>query len=148
MLGDSARIECVYVELCGRFGKDLLQCGWSLAQKCSLDLHDLGLFHGKGRVDFRDEVIGELLELLFFAMLLVLADLAVLLESLDLVLGIAASVAHGNAAVLGSGLALLDDLAAALLGGSGKRQADDARAIIIGRDTQIGREDGLLDGSE
>ena len=32
VLGDSARIECVYVELCGRFGKDLLQCGWSLAQ--------------------------------------------------------------------------------------------------------------------
>ena len=81
-------------------------------------------------------------------MLLILADLAVLLEALDLVLGIAAGIAHGNAAVLGSGLALLDDLATTFLGGSGERQANDAGTIVIGRDAQIGGEDGLLDRAE
>ena len=126
--GDSARIECVYVELCGGSGK-ISSSVDGLRSKCSLYFHDLGLFHGKGRVDFRDEIVGDLLELLFLAMLLILADLAVLLEALDLVLGIAAGIAHGNAAVLGSGLALLDDLATTFLGGSGERQANDAGTI-------------------
>src|SRR4029079_4532452 len=52
-------------------------------------------------VDLGDDLVGPLLEVLLGAIEVVLADLAVLLEPLELVAGMAAGVADGDPALLG-----------------------------------------------
>ena len=60
---------------------------------------------------------------------------------------VATDVAHGDARLLGVGLALLNQLAATFLGERRERQADD-RAVVGGGHAQIALEDRLLDGLE
>ena len=91
--------------------------------------------------------VGELLDLGLGATQIVLGDLAVLLGALELGVGVAADVAHGDPRVLGVVLALLDEVLAALLGQRRERQADD-RAVVARRDAEVGGLDGLLDRLE
>ena len=67
-------------------------------------------------VDLGDDLVGVLLELLLGPVEVVLAELAVLLERLELVAGLAADVAHRDPALLGPVLHHLHQLLAALLG--------------------------------
>ena len=74
----------------------------------------------------------------------VLADLAVLLELLEVLLGGTAQVAHRDPAVLGLGPGDLDVLLAALLGQLGEHAAQ--HLAVVGRvDAEVGVADGPLD---
>ena len=56
---------------------------------------------------------------------LILADLAILLEPIELILGIAPDIANGNSGILGLVLGDLDVVAAALLGELRQRYPND-----------------------
>ena len=64
-----------------------------------------------------------------------------------MVVAVATGVANGHARLLGVLLALLHQLAAAILGERGERQADD-RAVVVRRDAQVAFHDGVLDGAQ
>src|SRR5690606_16822980 len=66
------------------------------------DLEELALLVSEDGVDLVDVLLGEGVELLLRAGALVLADLSVLDGGVDLVLRLAAHVAHGDASVLGT----------------------------------------------
>ena len=74
----------------------------------------------------------------------VLADLAVLLHLLQLLLGVAPQVADGDPALLGLVAGDLDVLLAALLGQLGEDAAEQL-AVVGGVDAQVGVADGALD---
>src|SRR3954453_6421338 len=95
-------------------------------------------------VELVNALVGELLERLFGAMLVVTADVAVLLEVAEVVHDVAADVAHSDAAVLGDPADDADQLLAPLLGQLGDRQADHV-AVVAGRQPQVGLHDRLLD---
>ena len=71
----------------------------------------------------------------------VLAGLAVLLDGLELLLGLAADTAHLDAGVLGAGAGELDVVLAALLGQCRQGDTDDG-AVIGGVDAEVGLADG------
>src|SRR5215469_526289 len=108
------------------------------------DLQELRLFRREDLVNVGDVLVGELLDFVLRAALLVLGDLAVLEQGFELRVGVAAHAAHGPP----SGFRLLarhlDDLLAPLLGERGHAYADHvARG---GRhQAEIGSHDGLLD---
>ena len=76
-----------------------------------------------------DVLVGELLDALLGAALLVVADVAVVDELLQVVHHVAADVAHGDAALLGQVADDLDELLAPLLGQLRDRQADDLAVV-------------------
>ena len=68
------------------------------------------------RVNFLDVLVGQLLQLVFALVQLILGDLALLLRGLELVHRVAADVAQGNLRFLAGLGRALDELLAALLG--------------------------------
>src|SRR6476660_8335046 len=108
------------------------------------DLEQLGLLVLQHLVDRVGVLLGDGVQTLLGAGHVVLADLAVLLELLEVLLGGTPQVAHRNAAVLGLGLGDLDVLLAALLGELGEHAADET--AVVGRvDPEVGLADRLLD---
>src|SRR5688572_4218657 len=109
-----------------------------------LEREDLLLLLLQGLVDPGDEAVGGLLDLVVAPALLVLGDFLVLGERLELVVGVAADVAHRHPRILRHLARGLHELLAALLGGRGHREPDDL-AVVGGRDAEVGLRDGLLD---
>src|SRR3954471_22281009 len=108
-------------------------------------LEDLGFLGLEVRLELGDLGVGELLQLLVAALLVVGADVAVVLELLEVVHDVAAHAADLHAAVLGQAVGDLHQLAPALLVELGDLQADDA-AVVAGREPDVGLHDRLLDG--
>src|SRR5690606_16629000 len=91
----------------------------------------VGFLFGVFLVDEADVVVGHLLDVLLRAALVVLADGFFLEQLLDVVVGVAADVAHRHTGVFGLGLGLLGVVAAGLLGEHGHRYTDHV-AIVGG----------------
>src|SRR2546426_86316 len=108
------------------------------------DFEDLLLFVFQEFVDLVHAIVGELLERLLGAVLVVAADVAFLLQLAEVVHDVAAHVAYGYAAVLSDAAYDADELLAALLGQLGDGEPDDV-AVVAGRQAQIGLHDRLLD---
>ena len=105
------------------------------------DLHQFLFLLGAHLVDLLDVLVGEVLDILFGLLLVVLGDLAVLLRLLYLLYGIAADGADGN---LGFFTLLLDGLGqflAPFLGQFGEYKA--TALAVVGR---IAAKIGLLYG--
>jgi hypothetical protein len=104
---------------------------------CSFDL--------QGLVDAFDRLVGELLNVVVHSLLFVLADGAVFLGALQLVVGVAADVADGDLLLLGVLAGELGQLAPALLG---QRRDRDADGCAVGDriQAQARGPDGLFDG--
>ena len=98
-------------------------------------------------VDLADGLVGELLQLALGAALVVLADLALLLQLAEVVHHVAADVADRDLALLGDAVDDLDHLPAALLVELGDLQADDV-AVVVGRQPEVGLHDRLLDRAD
>src|SRR5579859_5374583 len=81
-----------------------------------LDLHDLGLFVPGHVVDPLDELVGQLLQPILSAPLVLLRDATILFGFAEVIEGVAAAVAHGNSRFLGAVVHLLDELFAPILG--------------------------------
>src|SRR5215212_11911416 len=99
-----------------------------------LDLGDLGFFALQEVVDLLDVFVGELLDALLGAALVVGPDALLLLEVVD---HVAADVPHGDPSVLCDRARHLDELLAALLGQLRDRQADDL-AVVRGVQAKVG----------
>src|SRR5882672_12497482 len=67
----------------------------------SLEFHDLGFFVLQERVDLSYVAVGELLNVLLRAAIVVLGDLLVLQQLLEIGQRLATHAAHGDASVLG-----------------------------------------------
>src|SRR5882724_697764 len=113
---------------------------------CGLDLKELLLLVGRQPVDLVGEPVGELLEFLLDPLEVVLRELAVALEMLELVLGVAADVADRDTPRLCALLHVPDQLLAPVLRQGGKRQSDHL-TVVRRRDPEVGAQDGLLDGA-
>src|SRR6478735_3081395 len=112
---------------------------------CS-DLEQLGLLVLEHLVDRVGVLLGDAVEPLLGAGDVVLADLAVLLELLEALLGGPTQVANGDAAVLGLGPSDLDVLLAALLGQL--REVAAQHLAVVGRvDAEVGVADRALDAA-
>src|SRR3954470_339114 len=120
-------------------------CEWPWSGPDISNLEDLFLFAGEELVDLGDAVVGELLELLLGAALLVGADpLAGLLELAQVVHHVAADVADGDAALLGDPPHDLHEVLAALLRQFRDRQPHDL-AVVRRRQPHVRLHDRLLD---
>src|SRR4051812_1102966 len=108
------------------------------------DLHDLGLFGLQRVVELGHARVGELLELLLGAALVVLAGLAGVLELAQVVHHVAADVADRHATLLGDVPDDLDELPAALLVELRDLEADQL-AVVVRREADVGLHDRLLD---
>src|SRR5919201_1591325 len=109
-----------------------------------LDLEDLGFLALEELVDLLRVLVRELLDALLGAVLLVLADLALVDELLEVVDDVAPHVADSDAAVLGHPAHDLDELLTPLLGELRDGQADDL-AVVRRRQAQVGLLDRALD---
>ena len=105
------------------------------------DLFFLGL---QQAIDLGRRRVGALLQLGLGAALVVLADLALLLQLAQVVHDVAADVADGDLALLADAVDDLDHLAAALLVELGDLQPDHV-AVVGGRQPEVGLHDRLLD---
>ena len=92
-------------------------------------------------------LVGEILDVLFGLLLVVLGQFALLLGLLDVVDCVAADVADGDLGILGVFADLLREILAALLGQLREDEADNA-AVILRVDAEIRGLDGLFDGLE
>src|SRR5690606_34881490 len=92
------------------------------------DGHDLPLLHVEHAIDLDDEAVGELLDLVDGAPLVVFRDLLVLDELLQVLVGVAPQVADGDLGLLAFMPDDLDELAPALLGERRHRHADEVAA--------------------
>src|SRR4051794_28089441 len=93
------------------------------------NFHDLGFFAVQELVDVLRVLVGELLEAVLAAVLVVCADVAVVDQLLQVVHAVAADVADGDAAFLGEMPHDLDELLAAFLGQLRDRQADELAVV-------------------
>ena len=107
-------------------------------------LHDLGLFALQEVLDLRDVLVGELLDAILGAPLLVVADVAVLDELLEVVHDVAAHVSDRDPSLFGEVLDDLHELLAPFLRQLRDRQADDF-AVVRRREAEVGLEDRALD---
>src|SRR3712207_2515476 len=105
------------------------------------DLEQLGFLVLEHLVDLVGVGLGDRVEALLGTGDVVLADLAVLLELLQRLLGGAAHVAHRHPTVLGLGAGELDVLLATLLGQLGEDAAQHL-AVVGWVDAQVGVADG------
>ena len=96
-------------------------------------------------VDLGDDLVRELLELLLGPVELVLGDVAVLLERLELLAGVAADVAHRDPALLGPVLHHLHQLLAAVLGELPGTSSRMTTPSFDGVDAEVALLDRLLD---
>src|SRR5690242_15646009 len=108
------------------------------------DFHDLGLFGLQRGVDLGDALVGQLLQPVLRPVDVVRAGLAVLLEVLEPVDGVAADVAGGDPALLGHVPHLADEVLAPLLGELRDREPDQL-AVVRRREAEVGLEDAALD---
>src|SRR6478672_1728199 len=108
------------------------------------DLEQLGFLVLEQVVDLVGVGLGHRVEALLGPGHVVLADLAVLLELLQALLGRAADVAHRDAAVLGLAARELDVLLATLLGELGEHAAQHL-AVVGGVHAEVGVADRPLD---
>src|SRR5690606_23418611 len=104
----------------------------------------LGLDHV---IDILDRLVGDLLDVVLGTTHVVLGDLLFLQQVLDLLVGVAADVAHGDLGVLALAGDDLGQLAAALLGQRGEVQADGGAGGVRGQ-AQVRTQDGLLDRAD
>src|SRR5829696_2359605 len=109
-----------------------------------LNLHDLGLFALQKILDLRDVLVGQLLDAVLGAPLLVVPDVAVLDELLEVVHDVAAQGSDREPALPGEVLDDLHELLAPFLRQLRDRQTDDL-AVVRRRETEIGLEDRALD---
>src|SRR5580765_608144 len=119
------------------------------ADSASIELHrhQLVFLELDDAVDVLDELVGELLDIVFGARVLVLGDLLFLEELLDVMERVATHVAHGDLRVLAFVRDVLGKLLAALL--RQRRQVDaDHVADRRRREAEIGGEDRLLDRAD
>ena len=82
------------------------------------------IFGGKDGVDLLNHFVGQLLDLVNLALLLVFGNLGLLLRFLDCLVGVAARVADFDTGLLGELLDLLRHVVAALLGEFGDGKAN------------------------
>src|SRR4051794_21189245 len=108
------------------------------------DFEKFLLFALEQFVDLVDALVGELLERFLGAVLVVAADVALLLELAQVVHDVAAYVAHGHATVLGDAADDSHHVLAPLLGELRDLQPDH-RAVVRGRQAEVGLHDRLLD---
>src|SRR3546814_17720307 len=102
------------------------------------DLHDLLLLLSERIVDPLDVIVGELLDLVRPAAMLVLGDVSVLFHLLELLHAVAAHVAHGDAALLSVFVGDLAKLLAAVLA-----QLRDGTAHDLPLPRRVGPEAGV-----
>src|SRR5215475_11909996 len=107
------------------------------------DLHHLFLFLGDDLVHLGHATVGLLLDPLGGALVLVLGDLLVLLQALELLVGVTPLVADGDLVLLTLGLDLLGDLLAPLLREGGDGQPDDL-AVVHRGEAEVGLAERLL----
>ena len=94
---------------------------------------------------FFDVAIGNLLQFFFALLQIIFRDQFLFLEFTQILDQIAADIAHGHAAFFGAVVDQLDQLAAAFFGEGRQVQPDDF-AIVVGSQSQVGGQDGALDG--
>ena len=111
------------------------------------DLHQFLFLLGAHLVDLLDVLVGEVLDILFGLLLVVLGQFPLLLGLFDVVNRVAADVADGDLGVLGIFADLLREILAALLGQLREDEADDA-AVILRVDAEIRGLDGLFNRLE
>ena len=111
------------------------------------DLHQFLFLLGAHLVDLLDVLVGEILNVLFGLLLVVLGQFALLLGLLDVVDCVAADVADGDLAGLGILMDLLDELLTALLRELREVQADGL-AVVLRVDAKVRLLNGALDGLE
>ena len=107
------------------------------------DLHQFLFLLGAHLVDLFDVLVGEVLNVLFGLLLVVLGQLTLLLGLLNVVDCVAADVADGDLGILGVFADLLREILAALLGQLREDEADNA-AVILRVDAEIRGLDGLF----
>jgi hypothetical protein len=92
-------------------------CHRARSRKTAQTCHQLGLFLGEHLVDFGDVLVGQLLDIILRTTLVVLGDFTPCSSRiLELRIGIATQIAHGNLGILAFVLDHLDQVAAALFG--------------------------------
>src|SRR5436190_8002810 len=127
------------------------RCSSSTARESGVcspsDLEDLGFLALQQLIDLLRVVVGELLDALLRAVLLVLADLALVDELLEVVDRVAADVAHCDAPLLGHPAHDLDELLAALLRELRDRQPNQL-AVVRGRQAEVGFLNRPLDRAQ
>src|SRR5262245_315215 len=112
-----------------------------------LDAQDFPFLLLQELVNPGDEAIGRLLDLFVPAALLVLRRLAISGQLLELVVGVAATLANGHPPLFRHLAHGLGELLAALLGQRRNHQANHL-AVVHGGDPEIGGHQGFLDGLE
>src|SRR5574340_1769417 len=114
------------------------------AEAATSDRHQVGFLLLQQPVDVGDVMVGQLLQLLVRTPLVVLRALLVLQQALQVLVGVAAHVAHRDARGLGFLVHDLDEIAPPLLGEGRHRHADEfARGGRV--EAEIGVADRLLD---
>src|SRR5215210_2180215 len=116
----------------------------ALTGRGSSHLEDLVFLALDEGVELLDLLVGELLQRLLGAMLVVGARLARVAQLAEVVHRVAPDVADRDLALLGEASHHLDELPAPLLGELGDLQADDV-AVVVGRQPDVGLEDRALD---
>src|SRR5215208_7483649 len=112
--------------------RDSTERSWG-SRKGSSHLEDLFFLALEEGVELLGLLVGELLQRLLGAVLVVGARLAGVAQLAQVVHDLAADVADGDAALLGEVADHLDELAAALLGQLGHLEADEL-AVVVGRE--------------
>jgi len=108
------------------------------------DLHNFGFFLFCHLFHFFDFLVGELLDLVEGALLLVFGDFFVFGGFLDEVVAVAADVADGGAVIFEDAVEVLDDFLAAILGHGRDGDADDL-AVVVGIEAEVGGAERLFD---
>src|SRR5580700_3114611 len=111
------------------------------------DLEDLSLLPLDGVVDSRDELIGDLLHVDQLGGHLVLADVAILLHTTEMVDLVATDIAHGHARFLGLAMDHFHEILAPLLGELRDRDPDHL-AVVARVEAEVALLDRLLDRAE
>src|SRR5215208_564096 len=123
--------------------RDSTERSWG-SRKGSSHLEDLFLLALEQGVELLGLLVGELLQRLLGAVLVVGARLARVAQLAQVVHGVATDVADGDLALLRQAADHLDELPAPLLGEFGNLEADDL-AVVVRRQPDVGLEDRALD---
>src|SRR4051794_8059724 len=105
---------------------------------------DLGFLAPQQGLELLDLVVGQLLQRLFRAVLVVGARLAGVAQLLEVVHDVAADVAQRDLALLGEPAHDLDELLAPLLGQLREDEPDE-RAVVVRREAEVGLHDRAFD---
>src|SRR3989344_2630797 len=109
--------------------------------------HQVFFFLRQVRVDLSHVLLGQIIDFAGCATLFVFADFLFLDQILELAVGIATDVAHGNPGILSHVTRLLGEALAGFLGQG--RHGDQQQLTQVGRvEVQAGTADGLVDGAQ